>query len=97
MSTEISYREFRENLADVLNRIEYRNETFDLTRRGKKVAALVPQMKPDEVPEAIVDRAIAAYEEVVIEGGNFSEMVARAVVAAVLPMAQSMDQPDPDA
>ena len=44
-----------------------------------------------------VDRAIAAYEEVVIEGGNFSEMVARAVVAAVLPMAQSMDQPDPDA
>lgn len=42
MSTEISYRDFRDNLADILNRIEYRREAFDLTRRGKKVANVRP-------------------------------------------------------
>jgi prevent-host-death family protein len=42
MSTEISYRDFRDNLADVLNRIEYRDESFTITRRGKPVASITP-------------------------------------------------------
>lgn len=38
----MTFREFRENLADTLNRIEYQGETVIVTRRGKPVAKVVP-------------------------------------------------------
>jgi prevent-host-death family protein len=46
MANEISYREFRDTLADVLNRIEYRSEKFVVTRRGKRVATITPYEEP---------------------------------------------------
>ena len=44
--TEISYTDLRDDLADILNRIEYRDETFVITRRGKPIARLVSARDP---------------------------------------------------
>lgn len=41
--------------------------------------------KPPYVPDELVRRAIAAYEDCVLKGGNLTELVARDVLAAVLP------------
>lgn len=38
----MTYREFRDNLADTLNRIEYQGEAVTVTRRDKPVAQVVP-------------------------------------------------------
>ena len=40
--TEISWRELRENLADVINRVRFQNERIAITRHGKVVAELAP-------------------------------------------------------
>ncbi|HXV62259.1 MAG TPA: type II toxin-antitoxin system Phd/YefM family antitoxin [Vicinamibacteria bacterium] len=39
---DVSTREARKNLADLVNRVAYGNERFIVTRHGKGVAALVP-------------------------------------------------------
>ena len=41
MSTTISTAEARKNFADIVNRVAYGKEPIVLTRRGKKIAALV--------------------------------------------------------
>lgn len=59
MSEEISYREFRDGLADVLNRIEYRDESFTITRRGKPVAIIAPYREvPYEAEEGAASRSV---------------------------------------
>ena len=70
MSTEISCRDFRDNLADVLNRIEYRNESFVITRRGKPVAIITPYEPPVyEAEEVKASRTPAeAIADVINEG-----------------------------
>ena len=41
MSTTISTVDARKNFADIVNKVAYGNEPIVLTRRGKKIAALV--------------------------------------------------------
>lgn len=45
----ITWRELRENLADMVNRVRYQNERIAITRHGKVVAELVPsRMSADQ-------------------------------------------------
>ena len=39
---DVTTAEARKNLADLINRVAYRNERVTVTRRGKSVAAIVP-------------------------------------------------------
>ncbi len=41
MTTKISTADARKNLADIVNKVAYGNESIVLTRRGQDVAALV--------------------------------------------------------
>ena len=41
MATKISTADARKNFADIVNKVAYGKETFVLTRRGQKIAALV--------------------------------------------------------
>lgn len=49
--TEIKSHDFRENLADILNRVMFNRESVTVTRHGKPVAILVPPAR--EVPIAL--------------------------------------------
>lgn len=52
---KISTADIRSSLADVLNRAGYAKERVTITRRGRKIAAIVP-MEDVEMLEAIEDR-----------------------------------------
>jgi prevent-host-death family protein len=41
-SGHVSVSEARESFADIVNRVAYRNERVLITRRGKRIAALIP-------------------------------------------------------
>jgi prevent-host-death family protein len=41
MVTEVSAVNFRQNLGEMLNRVQYRNDTIVISKDGKPVAALV--------------------------------------------------------
>lgn len=41
----VTWREFRENLADMINQVKYSGERVVITRYGKEVAQLVPPTK----------------------------------------------------
>jgi len=41
MVTEVSAVEFRQNLGEMLNQVQYRNDSIVVNRDGKPVAALV--------------------------------------------------------
>ena len=41
MSTTVSTAEARKNFSDLINKVAYGNESIILTRRGKKVAAII--------------------------------------------------------
>lgn len=41
MVTEVSAVKFRQNLGEMLNQVEYRNDSIVITRDGKEVAALI--------------------------------------------------------
>ena len=41
MITEVSAVNFRKNLGELLNRVQYRNDSIVIARNGKPVAALV--------------------------------------------------------
>lgn len=47
---EVSVRELRENLADVLNGVSARGRTVYVTSRGRRVAAVVPLVVADREP-----------------------------------------------
>lgn len=69
---QLSVGEAREQFADVLNRVSYRNERVVIERRGKGVAAVVP-MEDLQLLQALEDRvdletARAALREVETEG-----------------------------
>jgi prevent-host-death family protein len=71
---EIPYRDLRASLANVLNRIEYRNETFVITRRGKPVAAIVPldRIKEPAVTDTTYTASIGLISSVVT--GDFCDL-----------------------
>jgi prevent-host-death family protein len=51
--TQIKWREFRENLADIIDRVRSTNERVQITRHGKVVAELGP---PSEVRTRFYNR-----------------------------------------
>lgn len=62
--------EAREHLADVVNRVAYTGEGITLTRRGRRLAAIVPIEVLDAL-EAAEDRIdIEAAEESYAEAGE---------------------------
>lgn len=40
--TTVTWRDLRENLADIINRVRYANERVQITRHGKVVAEIRP-------------------------------------------------------
>lgn len=69
MSTTISTRQFRHQLADTLNRAGYAKDRIIVERNGRPVAAIIP-LTDLEMIEAIEDAADArAADEAKAEGG----------------------------
>lgn len=71
--SEIAVSDAREHLADVVSRAAYAGERTYLTRRGRRVAAVVPaelleELEALEAEEDAVD--IAAVEAARAEGGQ---------------------------
>jgi prevent-host-death family protein len=68
--TELPVTEARDHLADVVNRVAYSGEGIILTRRGRRLAAIVPVAVLDAL-EAAEDRIdIEAAEESYAEAGE---------------------------
>ncbi|MBI2478466.1 MAG: type II toxin-antitoxin system Phd/YefM family antitoxin [Planctomycetia bacterium] len=66
----VSIREVRDNLADVLNRASYRGERIILERRGKPVAAIV-SIEDVELLERLENEAdLKAVRKARKEGGK---------------------------
>ena len=62
----ISIKEFRDNIADTLNRVHYAGDRILLERRGKKIAAIIPvetleflEELEDRIDNKLADKAIA--------------------------------------
>ena len=69
MSTTISTRQLRQQLADMLNRASYAKDRIVVERNGRPVAAIVP-LADLEALEALEDAADArAADEAKAEGG----------------------------
>jgi antitoxin (DNA-binding transcriptional repressor) of toxin-antitoxin stability system len=43
--TQVKWRDFRENLADIIERVRSANERIQITRHGKVVAEIGPPMR----------------------------------------------------
>lgn len=68
--TEMPMTEARDHLADVVNRVAYSGESTYLTRRGRRLAAIVP-VELLEAIEALEDRIdVEAAEESYAEVGE---------------------------
>ncbi len=67
--SEMSVSDARQHLSDVVNRAAYAGEAVYLTRRGRRLAAVVPAEVLEAI-EAAEDAAdIAAAREALAEGG----------------------------
>ncbi|MBN2690890.1 MAG: type II toxin-antitoxin system Phd/YefM family antitoxin [Burkholderiaceae bacterium] len=70
MITETSAVHFRQNLGEMLNQVQYRNDSIVINKDGKPVAALVDAelfariRRMRERFEALSDRIALSYEEV---------------------------------
>jgi prevent-host-death family protein len=68
MVTEVNAVNFRQNLGEMLNRVEYRNESIVIQKDGKPVAALVDAelfariRRMRECFDALSGRIAKAYE-----------------------------------
>lgn len=75
MITEISAVNFRQNLGEMLNQVQYRNDSIVISKDGKPVAALVDAelfariRRMRERFDALSSRIAQAYAEVPEEGG----------------------------
>jgi antitoxin Phd len=68
--SEMPVTEARDHLADVVNRVAYSGESTYLTRRGRRLAAIVPAEVLEAI-EALEDRIdIDAAEESYAEAGE---------------------------
>ena len=85
MITEVSAVNFRQNLGEMLNQVQYRNDSIVINKDGKPVAALVDAdlfariQRMQERFNELSGRIGAAYAEVPVEEG-LAEI--EAVVAA---------------
>ena len=75
MITEVSAVNFRQNLGEMLNQVQYRNDSIVINKDGKPVAALVDAelfariRRMRERFDALSERISAAYAEVPVEEG----------------------------
>ena len=76
MITEISAVNFRQNLGEMLNQVQYRNDSIVINKDGKPVAALVDAdlftriRRLRERFDALSGRLAQAYADVPIEQGQ---------------------------
>lgn len=75
MITEVSAVNFRQNLGEMLSRVQYRNDSILINKDGKPVAALVDAelfariRRMRERFDALSERIAGAYAEVPVEEG----------------------------
>ena len=75
MITEISAVNFRQNLGEMLNQVQYRNDRIVINKDGKPVAALVDAelfariRRMRERFDALAGRVAQAYTQVPVEDG----------------------------
>ena len=75
MITEVSAVNFRQNLGEMLNQVQYRNDSIVINKDGKPVAALVDAelfariRRMRERFDALADRVAQAYAQVPVEDG----------------------------
>jgi len=75
MITEISAVNFRQNLGEMLNRVQYRNDSIVISKDGRAVAALVDAelfariRRMRERFETLSGQVSAAYADVPLEEG----------------------------
>jgi len=75
MITEVSAVNFRQNLGDMLNQVQYRNDSIVINKDGKPVAALVDAdlfariRRMRDRFDALAQRIEEAYTEVPVEEG----------------------------
>ena len=75
MITEVSAVNFRQNLGEMLNQVQYRNDSIVINKDGKPVAALVDAelfariRRMRERFDALSSRIAQAYAEVPVEEG----------------------------
>lgn len=75
MITEVSAVNFRQNLGEMLNQVQYRNDSIVITKDGKPVAALVDAelfariRRMRERFDALSARIAEAYANVPVEEG----------------------------
>lgn len=75
MITEVSAVNFRQNLGDMLNQVQYRNDSIVINKDGKPVAALVDAelfariRRMRERFDVLSDRIAEAYTQIPEEEG----------------------------
>jgi prevent-host-death family protein len=75
MVTEVSAVGFRQNLGEMLNQVQYRNDSIVINKDGKPVAALVDAelfariRRMQDRFDALSRRIVEAYAEVPVEEG----------------------------
>jgi prevent-host-death family protein len=75
MIREVSAVNFRQNLGEMLNQVQYRNESIVINKDGKPVAALVDAelfariRRMRDRFDALSNRIAGAYGEVPLENG----------------------------
>jgi prevent-host-death family protein len=73
--TEVSAVNFRQNLGEMLNQVQYRNDSIVINKDGKPVAALVDAdlfariRRMRDRFDALTQRIVEAYAEVPVEEG----------------------------
>ena len=85
MVKEVNAVNFRQNLGEMLNQVQYRNDSIVINKDGKPVAALVDAdlfariRRMRERFDALSDRIAKAYVEVPVEQGlaEIDSLVAR--------------------
>ena len=75
MITEVNAVNFRQNLGEMLNQVQYRNDSIVINKDGKPVAALVDAelfariRRMRDRFDALAQRIAEAYTEVPVEEG----------------------------
>ena len=75
MITEVSAVNFRQNLGEMLNQVQYRNDSIVINKDGKPVAALVDAelfariRRMRDRFDALSNRIAEAYAEIPVEEG----------------------------
>lgn len=71
----VTVAQAREELAELLNRVAYSKERVTITRRGKKIAVIIPTETADllEELERRIDAILESTANAVVRHGNTDE------------------------